>query len=279
MLSYQHAYHAGGPADVTKHTLWAELIAALTNKPKPLYVYETHAGRGLYPVAGPETSKTPEYQSALARIFPAHSNTLYLKATAALNPPGTLQTIPGSPAVANHLLRPDTDHLHLAEAHPSEFAYLEANLGGRKHIHLHAEDGHRHIPALIRSGQRTLVLIDPSYEVKAEYLQTVETVKAILAKNPQATIMVWYPMLPAKLHQQLIDGLKALQVSATWLGQSVWNKVEMPGMYGSGQVILNMPYQASGKLEDKLAAHLRKLSPALKQTRADVTTTLLVPRT
>lgn len=274
MFSYQHAYHAGGPADVTKHTLWAQLIVALTAKPNPLHVYETHAGRGVYPTTAAETAKTPEYQSALARLFPARADTPYLQTAAALNPPGRLDIIPGSPAIAAHLLRADTDHLHLAEAHPAEFACLEANLGGRKHVHLHKADGHRHIPALVRSGRRTLVLIDPSYEVKAEYLQTVETVKAVLKANPQAVVMVWYPVLAAKNHQALINGLKALNVSATWLGQSHWNRAESPGMTGSGHVILNTPY----RVEDALAAALRVLAPVLKQGYAATTTTWLVPR-
>ena len=48
MLSYQHAYHAGGPADLHKHIVLAELIARLTVKPRAISYLETHAGRGLY---------------------------------------------------------------------------------------------------------------------------------------------------------------------------------------------------------------------------------------
>ena len=52
MLSYQHAYHAGGPADVHKHIVLAELLARLTAKARGLSYVETHAGRGLYDLAG-----------------------------------------------------------------------------------------------------------------------------------------------------------------------------------------------------------------------------------
>ena len=56
MLSYQHAYHAGNPADVHKHALLAAMLDYLTAKDKPLTYIETHAGRGLYDLAAPEAA-------------------------------------------------------------------------------------------------------------------------------------------------------------------------------------------------------------------------------
>lgn len=278
MLSYQHAYHAGGPADVIKHTLWAAILTQLTQKDAPLHIYETHSGRGLYPTSAPETQKTPEYRTGLARLMSTQPDTPYFKATKALNEDGNLATIPGSPAVAKHVMR-DMDHLHLAEAHPLELEHLRLafphTTRRESNIHIHEGDGHHLIPTLVRAGQRTAVLIDPSFEVKAEYLQVVETVKAILAKVPAAVIMVWYPLLtPKKNSQALIEGLKALNVSATWLAHYSWNKPDAEGMFGTGQVILNLPY----KIEGALTTTLKSLAPQLKQQVADLTTTMLVPR-
>lgn len=275
MLSYQHAYHAGGPADVIKHVLWAAILAHLTAKPKPLNVYETHAGRGLYPVAGAETQKTPEYKQALARLYPNPQapNCAYLQAVQAHNPSNALHIIPGSPAVAAHVLRPE-DHLHLTELHPAEFALLTRNLGGRNNIHLHHDQGHRHIPPMLRRGNRNAVLIDPSYEVKTEYAETLGTVSDILDAAPQTTIMVWYPLLPQKQYQKLIDGLKVLGLPATWLTHYAWNHATAPGMYGTGQIVINMPYQ----LEKTLEPLLKSLAPLLKQGTSQLTTTFIVPR-
>lgn len=278
MLSYQHAYHAGGPADVIKHTLWAAVLTKLTAKDAPLHVYETHSGRGLYPTNAPETQKTPEYRTGISRLMSTRPDTPYFKAIDALNEGGTLTTIPGSPAVAKHVLR-EVDHLHLAEAHPQELEHLRLAFphATRRegNIHIHEGDGHKLIPTLVRAGQRTAVLIDPSFEVKAEYLQVVETVQAILAKTPAATIMVWYPLLtPKKNSQALIEGLKALGVSATWLVHYSWNKPDADGMFGTGQVILNLPF----KIESDLTATLKTLAPQLKQQVADLTVTMLVPR-
>ncbi|MBI1308445.1 MAG: 23S rRNA (adenine(2030)-N(6))-methyltransferase RlmJ [Proteobacteria bacterium] len=278
MLSYQHAYHAGSAADVLKHTLWAHLITQLTQKPAALHVYETHAGRGLYPLHGQEVQKLKEFQTGLARVYnPAIPQTLpaenpYLLTVAAHNGHGPLSLIPGSPGVAAHLLR-EQDHLYLAEAHPGEFEHLKTGIH-RANLHLHLADGHGTIPKFIRRGQRTLVLIDPSYEVKTEYEQTVETVHTILAINPQATIMVWYPLLPTKPHRMLVEGLKQLAVSATWLAEFAWRIPNPPGAHGTGNIILNMPYG----LEKSATVSLKTVAPQLANPTSKLTTVFLNPR-
>lgn len=283
MLSYQHAYHAGGPADVIKHTLWAHILRHMVQKDGALHVYETHAGRGLYDVALPEMQKTPEYKTGLQKIMVNQPESAYMEAVNALNPTGKLAVVPGSPAVADAVLRhaPDTegDHLHLAEAHPGELEHLKLAFPHAarraRNIHIHEGDGHRLIPTLIKAGQRNAVLIDPSYEIKAEYVQVTETVKAILAKAPQTTVMVWYPLLSPKARSQdMIDVLKALGVPATYLVHYSWNTPEAPGMYGTGQIIFNLPY----KLETELPNLLKPLVQPLKQSVANLTSTLLVPR-
>ena len=60
MLSYQHLYHAGNPADVHKHALMAWMLDYLTQKPKPLTYLESHSGRGIYDLGAAEARKTGE---------------------------------------------------------------------------------------------------------------------------------------------------------------------------------------------------------------------------
>ncbi len=50
-MKYRHQYHAGNFADVHKHVLLLEVLAALTRKDKGLLFVDTHAGRGLYELA------------------------------------------------------------------------------------------------------------------------------------------------------------------------------------------------------------------------------------
>ena len=68
MLSYQHAYHAGGPADLHKHIVLAELLARLTAKPRGIAYLETHAGRGRYDLAAPEDEEDVD-RASLLKVF------------------------------------------------------------------------------------------------------------------------------------------------------------------------------------------------------------------
>jgi 23S rRNA (adenine2030-N6)-methyltransferase len=47
-MKYRHQYHAGNFADVHKHVLLLEILAALTRKDKGLLFVDTHAGHGMY---------------------------------------------------------------------------------------------------------------------------------------------------------------------------------------------------------------------------------------
>ena len=80
------------------------------------------------PLEAPETQKGAEWQSGIGALNIATLPGAYGKAVRALNPSGTLATIPGSPAVAAHVLRhteATTDALHLCELHPTEISHGE----------------------------------------------------------------------------------------------------------------------------------------------------------
>ena len=70
MLSYQHLFHAGNPADVHKHALLSFALDYLTQKDKPLTYIETHAGRGLYDLTAPEAEKTGEARVGVEKLGP-----------------------------------------------------------------------------------------------------------------------------------------------------------------------------------------------------------------
>jgi 23S rRNA (adenine2030-N6)-methyltransferase len=277
VLSYQHAYHAGNPADILKHVLWAEVLAALVKKSKPLNIYETHAGRGVYPLAEAEMQKGQEWQQGLGALPLATLGGAYGQAVRALNSDG-LKIIPGSPAVAANLLRPD-DHLHLCELHPAERAKLHSWARDKANVHCHDVDGWQQVTAMVKAGQRDVVLLDPSYERLEEYLQVISTTQKILSKNPAASVVVWVPILgtgKAKgQHQGLIDGLKALAVQATYLAQWRWaESFKGFALQGTAMVALNLPYG----LEQTLPIMLESYAQRLKLSRSAQTYTLLVAR-
>lgn len=69
MLSYQHAYHAGNFADVHKHLTLFAVIDHLLRKKSAVTYMDTHAGRGLYPLAAAETARLGEYRGGIARLW------------------------------------------------------------------------------------------------------------------------------------------------------------------------------------------------------------------
>lgn len=256
MLSYQHAYHAGGPADLHKHIALAGLLALLTRKPRPLTYAETHAGRGLYDLSGPEAAKTGEAASGVLRLVPDPA-TPFGSALAAVRARHGGTAYPGSPALARALLRPG-DRMVLMELHPAEHAALRGALAGEG-VAIHRREGFGGLMALAPPvPRRGLVLVDPSYEVKEEYREAALFVNRLVAKWPEATVLVWYPVLPAARHLGLVEalGLPALR-------HEVGFGAGGPGMTGSGLLLVNAPHGAAACLQATLAEAAPVLRPAL----------------
>ncbi len=243
MLSYQHSYHAGNLADMHKHGALAWTLAYLTRKEKPLSYIETHAGRGIYDLTGPEATKTGEAAQGIgahASWFPAdHPLTLARNATAPL--------YPGSPAIALHLLRA-SDTVHLAELHRGEHAALSAWAGRRAKVY--KQDGFALAHALCPpTPRRGLLLIDPPYELRSDYSDIPRHIAKLHRAWNVGTVLLWYPILANPAHKEMCSALLTLSED------SFCHEVRFPparpghGMVGSGLYVLRPPYG----LRDELA--------------------------
>ena len=240
MLSYQHAFHAGNLADLHKHGLLAFALDYLTRKDKPVSYIETHAGRGLYDLGSAEALKTGE----AAQGIEAHENwfgadhplTRVRKDVAQAR---GARFYPGSPAIAAGILR-ETDSLHLAELHPQENAALNSYFGRRAKIH--KQDGFELAHALTPpTPRRGLMLIDPSYEVKADYAAIPGHIRKIHKAWNVGVILLWYPILTNGAQASMVGALKEID-------GGIVHEVAFPparpghGMIGSGMFVLNAPY-------------------------------------
>ena len=242
MLSYQHGYHAGNPADLHKHLVLAELLTLLTRKARGISYLETHAGRGRYDLSAPEALKTGEAAEGIeALTLPDCPLATAIEATRARY---GAAAYPGSPLIAQTLLRPQ-DHLHLMELHPTEYRELRQSLRNETTA-VHKRDGYEGVFSLSPPKPRKgLVLIDPSYEIKTEYEQVAEFTHRLMAKWPEATMMIWYPILPAGRHEALISGLKLKFIRH----EVSFTLKDGEGMTGSGLVLVNAPYGAEKCLD------------------------------
>ena len=254
MLSYQHAFHAGNLADVQKHALLAWVIDYMTQKDKPLTYIETHAGRGLYRLTSAEAVKTGEAAQGIERVydwFPeGHPYRERLDETLAMCGE---DAYPGSPMVAALGLR-ETDTMHLAELHPAENEALRENLSGWG-ANIRKEDGLDMALALTPpTPRRGLMLIDPPYEVKADYDRIPKVMAQIARKWNVGVMLLWYPILKDGPHLSM---LRALQDS---FPDGLRHEVTFPPareghrMIGSGIFVVNPPYgmvEEAAKLSGK----------------------------
>ncbi|MCC6008765.1 MAG: 23S rRNA (adenine(2030)-N(6))-methyltransferase RlmJ [Rhodobacteraceae bacterium] len=256
MLSYQHSYHAGNLADVHKHALLSCLLARMTAKDKPLVYMETHAGRGLYALDDPAALRTGEAQAGIvmaeaARWFaPDHPYAQVLSRTRERH---GVMSYPGSPMVAALSLRPG-DRMEMAELHPREHAALAevmAPHGSRSHRRDGLEMALAITPPMPRRG---VLLIDPSYEVKDDYLALPRLLEEVHRKWGVGVLALWYPVLESAHHRAMLGALAARDWPRL-LHSEVRFGPARPGhrMQGSGMFIVNAPFGLQ-KEADRLAA-------------------------
>ncbi|MEC5400276.1 23S rRNA (adenine(2030)-N(6))-methyltransferase RlmJ [Uliginosibacterium sp. H1] len=260
MLSYRHGFHAGNHADVLKHFVQLQVLRYLNQKDKAWWYIDTHAGAGLYRLDEGYATKLSEWQDGIGRLWERDDLPVglsdYLEVVRTLNPDGRLRAYPGSPWIALQASR-EQDRLRLFELHTNESDYLAENmLSGKARTQITAGDGLKGLKALLPPPpRRALVLIDPSYEVRDEYAQVVDTLEDALQRFATGTYAVWYPLLSKPESRRLPDQLKALPAKA-WLHVSL--SVATPGavgMHGSGMFVINPPWT--------LEAELRKIMPWL----------------
>ena len=256
MLSYRHAFHAGNHADVLKHMLLVQLVHYLAQKDKPFSIIDTHAGAGLYALDSGYATKLAEYETGIGRLWsrgdlPAPLAE-YANLVRELNPDGQLRVYPGSPWLALRTMR-EQDRLRLFELHSSDSDLLQKNFrdAGRRVI-VSATDGFANLKALLPPpSRRGLILIDPSYEMKEDYLQVVHVLRDSLSRFATGMYAVWYPQLSRLESQQLPDKLKRL-AGESWLHVALTVRAPSAdgvGMHGSGMFLINPPWTVHGMLK------------------------------
>ena len=175
-MNYRHAFHAGSFADVFKHAVLCRILHYLREKPSAFRVIDTHAGAGLYDLAGPEAKRGSEWHDGIERLMaaklPAPVAALlspYLEVIGALNEPGRLKLYPGSPAIARAWLRPQ-DRLIACELEPKAAVALAGSLRGDSRIKTIEIDGWTALSAYVPPPERRgVVLVDPPFEEEADF--------------------------------------------------------------------------------------------------------------
>lgn len=244
MLSYQHAYHAGGLADLHKHAVLAGYLDALVagaSARTRLRFIDTHAGRGIYNLRCAEALKTGDAARGIERLRTDQLPPAYARAVlASRRLVGCADAYPGSPAVASALLRPG-DELLLYERHPAEHAALRRRFFGAR-ARVACADGPAALLGLAAAEacRPGLVLVDPSYELPAELAHTAAFVRQLLSVWRSAPVLVWYPLLHERLGKDastlLVEPLAQLRPA---VHEVRFARSGSAGLQGSGLLLLN----------------------------------------
>jgi 23S rRNA (adenine2030-N6)-methyltransferase len=261
-MNYRHAFHAGNFADVLKHAVLVRILFHLRAKPAPFRVIDTHAGAGFYDLAGPEASRSREWQRGIHRLLTTPMDERvrallapYLDLIGALNPPDRFTTYPGSPALVRAQLRTQ-DRLVACELEPNAAAALTRHLGRDRRVKAIAIDGFLALNAYVPPRERRgLVLIDPPFERTDDFARLAQGLIAAHRKWATGIYLLWYPIKnrtgPDMLTRHLLRSGMGKVLRAELEVAAISDDARLPGC---GVMVVNPPWMLADELEIMLPA-------------------------
>src|SRR5882757_2723116 len=286
-MNYRHAFHAGNFADVVKHAVMVRILLHLRAKPAAFRVIDTHAGAGLYDLAGPEANRSPEWRAGIARLLAAPLGDSvrellapYLEVINGFNAPNADAEIssapssnarssnaqspivryPGSPAIVCAFLRAQ-DRLIACEREPTAAQALSRNLSRDRRAKAIAIDGWIALNAYVPPPERRgLVLVDPPFEDGNDFTRLASALAGAHRKWPGGTYLLWYPIKGRNAPDALVRDLRRLSIPKILRAELCVGETPLEGpLGGCGLMIVNPPWQ----LDNELAVILPGLAAAL----------------
>lgn len=247
MLAYRHLFHAGNFADVFKHALLARLLVALAKKDKPICYVDTHAGLGVYDLAHEWARKNAEFRDGIGRLWERDDVPAplapYLDAVRAENRDGQLRFYPGSPRIAQRLLRPG-DRMVLSELNKADVAQLGKLFVADARVTVHLMDGYQSLKAhLPPKERRGLVLIDSSFDRAGEFKHLAGAAAEAHGRWATGVYAIWYPLMAPPVMRAFERDVVATGIrKVLQLELSVRPEGWALGLRGCGMLVVNPPF-------------------------------------
>ena len=230
----------------------------MTRKDKGFYYIDSHSGAGMYQLADEYAQKTGEYKDGIAKLIEnddlPEALQPYIDLVKDLNrETAELALYPGSPGIARQFTRRQ-DSVHLFELHPTDIEHLKEYSQRWNKSHVKQSDGYQGVLGLVPPpNRRGVVLIDPPYELKEDYLKAVRTIVNAYKKFATGTYILWYPVVKRELVEQMQDAFTKSEVR-NLLQVEFCQKADTLeyGMTGTGLFIVNPPWQLKTQLNEIL---------------------------
>jgi 23S rRNA (adenine2030-N6)-methyltransferase len=243
-MKYRHQYHAGNFADVHKHVLLLEVLAALARKDKGFLFVDTHAGRGEYDLHPGDAAHPAEWQAGAAKLLaasPRHDALRRYRERIAVGVHGAALRYRGSPLLAVEALRPD-DRAIFFETQREESSHLRKLLPGFARVE--TGDGFAGLRGLLPPPERRgFVLIDPPYEQREDFAHVLEAVRDSLRRFAGAVLLLWLPLKMRSDFDTWLASLRAVSEKPV-LASLLWMHPtdSRAGLNGSALALVNPPY-------------------------------------
>lgn len=257
MLSYRHGFHAGNFADVLKHTVLIQLLEYFAKKDKPFCCIDTHAGAGDYALDGDFAIKNKEFTNGIGLLWQRDDLpdvlARYVQMMKAANSSGQMTRYLGSPLIMQQLLRPQ-DRLFLYELHSTEIECLTTAIGKDKQVKIAHADGLKNAISLLPPRERRgLIFIDPSYELKTDYVEVVQALCAMHKRFATGTYALWYPVVDRRRNQSLEHAIQASGIKNIQLFElGLTADTQEHGMTASGLIVINPPWTLTTQMQTVL---------------------------
>jgi 23S rRNA (adenine2030-N6)-methyltransferase len=274
-MNYRHDFHAGNFADVLKHIVLVACLGHLAKKASPFRVIDTHAGAGLYDLAGAAAGRTGEWEDGIGRILAAHRDApvagrplleSYLDVIARIRQQHGAHAYPGSPAIARLLLRPG-DRMVVNELHETDRQRLSDLLGTERRAKVLGLDAWMALKSLLPPRERRgVVLVDPPFEEPGELIRLTEGFSAALDRFAGGIYLLWYPIKDvkpvARFHRAISEIAGAARLDRAIAVELMVRAPRHPErLNGTGLVVANGPFTLTESLD--------ALLPWLAATLAD----------
>lgn len=255
-MKYRHQYHAGNFADVHKHVLLLEVLAALQRKDKGLLFVDTHAGRGEYELHPTGAERLAEWQTGVAKLLsaePRHAALVRFRDLVRGGVRGGSLDYRGSPLLAAGVLR-SVDRAVFFETQREESGHLRKAIGHVARARIESGDGFAGLRALLPPPERRgCVLIDPPYEQREDLTRVHHAVVDSLQRFEGAVLMLW---LPIKLRTDFDGWFATLRraITSPTLASLLWMHPcdSRAALNGSALVVVNPPYMVEDGMREWL---------------------------
>jgi 23S rRNA (adenine2030-N6)-methyltransferase len=307
-MNYRHAFHAGNFADVIKHAVLTRILVHLAAKPAAFRVIDTHAGAGIYDLAGEEASRSGEWRAGIGRLLAAPITSgvhallrPYLDVVASLNSgstaplvraqrgalteetgenervasasPGSefaLTTYPGSPALARAFLRAQ-DRLIACELEPKAYALLAHNLARDRRIKTVAIDGWMALNAYVPPPERRgIIIVDPPFEEAQDFTRLAHGLETAYRKWANGMYLLWYPIKGRQEPDALARRLRRSSIARILRAELAVGATPAQGpLGGCGLIVVNPPWTLEGELATILPELVKALGSRNSNYRLD----------